>query len=279
MNCVHCATIRGAEAEAASYFFVDQGAFGAVEREAQLYEVYYDPSLTAIPLEQVCETFQCFIESVEEVDATFDYVTAANATWYPIDADSIRIIPVLDEQVDHDESKEILLRPGSGFGTGHHPTTRMLIAALTAFIRRTPATRTMWDIGTGSGILALIYQKLTQGSVKAWEYDRLAVENARENLRLNNLDIVLIDEPFSVELESPLLEDSPDIIVANLYSSLHMDFCDVYHRCLQPKGTLMISGILHSQWPELQHYFPAESWKPLAISRLGDWMAVSLMRT
>jgi ribosomal protein L11 methyltransferase len=278
MHCVHCAIIRGAEAESASYFFVQQGAFGAVEREAQLYEVYYDPLRTSTPLETLSESFQCFIESVEEIDASFDYVTAANATWYPIAADGIRIIPVLSEDVEHDASKDILIRPGSGFGTGHHPTTRMLISTLSDFIRRTPSSRTMWDIGTGSGILALIYRKLTRGSVKAWEYDVLAVENARENFRLNNEDIVLIEEPFSIELPSPSTEELPDIIVANLYSSLHIDFCKVYHRCLPSSGILMISGILHTQWSELQDYFPAELWKPIAISRLGDWMAASLMR-
>lgn len=279
MHAIHCAIIRGAEAEVASYCFIEHGAFGAVEREAQLYEVYYDPSQTATLLEQVCEAFQCSIESVGEIDTSVDYVTAANATWYPIDADGIRIIPVLNEHVGRNKSEDILIRPGSGFGTGHHPTTRMLISALTDFIRQTPSSRMMWDIGTGSGILALIYQKLTQGSVKAWEYDTLAVENAKENLRLNNADIVLIEEPFSIELSSPSLTDSPDIIIANLYSSLHMDFCSMYHRCLQPNGTLMISGILHTQWSELQHYFPAELWKPMAVSRLGDWMAASLMRT
>jgi ribosomal protein L11 methyltransferase len=278
MSCYQCAVISGVEAEAASYFFVQQGAFGAAEKSEQVYEVYYNPLQVAISLEELPESFQCVIERVEEVDASCDYVTAANATWYPIDVDGVRIIPVLNEYVDRTESKDILIRPGSGFGTGHHPTTRMLISALTDFIRRTPSSRTMWDIGTGSGILALIYQKLTQGSVKAWEYDTLAVENAKENLRLNNADIVLIEEPFSTELSSSSCKDSPDILVANLYSSLHMDFCSTYYRCLQPHGTLMISGILHTQWSELQNYFPDELWKPIAISRLGDWMAASLMR-
>ena len=132
----------------------------------------------------------------------------------------------------------VVVLPSTGFGTGHHQTTRLCLRLLQAI----PLTgRRVIDLGTGSGVLALAAWRLGAARVDAVDYDADALANARENLDLNGAGeaIVLRQADLAVDRLVPA-----DVVVGNLTGALLVAQAPVIVSLVGPGGTLVVSGIL-----------------------------------
>lgn len=87
-----------------------------------------------------------------------------------------------DYQASDDLEKLVYLNPGKAFGTGTHPTTRLTITAMETVMR---GGETVIDVGTGSGVLAIVAKLLGAKSVLATDIDEEAIDSAKTNLELN----------------------------------------------------------------------------------------------
>lgn len=140
----------------------------------------------------------------------------------------------------------LTLDPGVVFGTGTHPTTRDCLAALETLYGKTPI-ETVLDLGTGTGILAIAAACLGSRHVVAVDYNRLAVQTARHNIRLNRVG----DRVLPVQGRAEQLVASPaDLVIANIHY-------DVMQWLLQHPGFLekrhwILSGLLRSQSREVE---------------------------
>ena len=132
----------------------------------------------------------------------------------------------------------VVVLPSTGFGTGHHQTTRLCLRML----QDVPiAGRRVVDLGTGSGVLALAAWRLGAADVDAVDYDADALANARENLDLNGAGdaIALRQADLAVDRLAPA-----DIVVANLTGALLVAQAPVITALVRPGSTLIVSGIL-----------------------------------
>ncbi len=136
----------------------------------------------------------------------------------------------------------LIVEPGQGFGTGHHPTTRGALRALEELCAERTFRRGL-DVGTGSGILALAMCRLGVGEVRAVDIDPTALNNARENARLNRLEGCV---RFSA---SPLSRFGTrfDLVVANILSSTLIQLAPSLKRLLADDGRLVLGGILNRE--------------------------------
>jgi len=140
----------------------------------------------------------------------------------------------------------LLLDPGVVFGTGTHPTTRDCLAALETLYRGV-AIETVLDLGTGTGILAIAAAGLGSSRVAAVDFNRLAVQTARRNVRLNGAE----DRVLPVHGRAEQLVASPaDLLIANIHY-------DVMRKLLQTEGFKakphwVLSGLLRSQAREVE---------------------------
>jgi ribosomal protein L11 methyltransferase len=132
----------------------------------------------------------------------------------------------------------ITIYPSTGFGTGHHATTRLCLQLLQA---AAPAGGRVVDLGTGSGVLALAAWRLGATDVEAIDYDEDAVVNARENLRLNGAADAIVLRQADVRVESPA---PGDLVIANLTGALLISLAPAIIALVRPGGTLVISGFL-----------------------------------
>jgi ribosomal protein L11 methyltransferase len=132
----------------------------------------------------------------------------------------------------------VTIYPSTGFGTGHHQTTRLCLRLLQA---AEPAGKRVVDLGTGSGVLALTAWRLGAGEVEAIDYDEDAVDNARENLRLNGAGGAIVLRQGDVRVDAPA---PADLVIANLTGALLISLAPMLVSLVRPAGTLIISGFL-----------------------------------
>jgi ribosomal protein L11 methyltransferase len=155
-----------------------------------------------------------------------------------------------------------------GFGTGHHATTRLCLAALQ---RITLAGAFVLDVGTGSGILAIAAARLGAAGALGVDCDADAIHSANENLALNP-DASGIRFAVADLTATPL--PRADVITANLTGALLTRVAGVLLGALTPGGTLILSGILGTEELAVRRAFaPADDvWR----GQDQEWIALSL---
>jgi ribosomal protein L11 methyltransferase len=133
-------------------------------------------------------------------------------------------------------SKLVIIEPSRGFGTGHHQSTRLCIVLMQD---RQLQGRTMIDVGTGSGVLAITAAKLGAAYVSAIDVDPDAIENARENIVRN--DVSAIVEAHVRDVSEASLAPA-DIVTANLTGSLLERHAPHLGQLVKPAGALIVAG-------------------------------------
>jgi ribosomal protein L11 methyltransferase len=134
---------------------------------------------------------------------------------------------------------EIVIRPKMAFGTGHHATTYMMIAAM----QNLPLKHaTVFDYGCGTGILALLADMMGAKRVDAVDIEYPAYQNTLENALLNNCKQI---NTYHGGMDAlPEQEIAYDIILANINRNVILDSLASLYAKMKPAGVLLVSGIL-----------------------------------
>lgn len=131
---------------------------------------------------------------------------------------------------------EIIITPKMSFGTGHHATTYMMMQQMREIDFRGKA---VFDFGTGTGVLAILAEKLGSKTILAIDCDSWSIENAAENIKRNGctrIDLKLADTAAT--------NDDFDIILANINKNVILDNFQLLVEQLLPGGILLLSGLL-----------------------------------
>ena len=144
---------------------------------------------------------------------------------------------------------DIVIVPSMGFGTGHHVTTRLCLAALQTIDL---TGRDALDVGTGSGVLAMAADRLGAARALGIDSDADAIQSARENLDLNPETRHVTFE--TVDLAARALPLA-DVVTANLTGALLVRSADALRAAVRPGGTLILSGIQSPERDEVRQAF------------------------
>ncbi|MCX6115221.1 MAG: 50S ribosomal protein L11 methyltransferase [Proteobacteria bacterium] len=189
------------------------------------------------------EELGCDVLSREEV-LEKNWSAACPELWLPLEAGKLKIVPVESaedpRQVDSDALKII---PGLGFGTGHHATTRMILTLLSS-ISTSQTFSSVFDLGTGSGILAIAAAKLFNAQVIAIDNDPLAINNALDNISLNRVQELVHASTDPIQT----ITQSFPLILANLYGEALVTLSAEVTRLAAPGCVLILSGITELMW-------------------------------
>jgi ribosomal protein L11 methyltransferase len=164
----------------------------------------------------------------------------------------------------------VAIRPSMGFGTGHHATTRLCLAALQALEVK---ERTVIDVGTGSGVLAIAASLLGAVNVRGIDDDEDAIHAAWDNLALNPAAIVtlLVGDVRTTELEPA------DIVFGNLTGGLLMASASVVGTLAgKPHGRLILSGFQTAEEADVVASFTG--FTVVRRDQEDDWVCVTLAR-
>ncbi len=157
------------------------------------------------------------------------------------------------------------------FGTGHHDTTSQMMRYI---LQEDIAGKSVIDMGTGTGILAILASMRGASAVAAVEIDRPAYENALENAVINKTEINIIHGDASA-LEG--LEPA-DYLFANINRNIILEDMDRYTAALRPGGTMLLSGFYREDIPVVGKR-AAESGLTICDSKESNrWVAVRLLK-
>lgn len=183
-------------------------------------------------------------------------------------------------EVPADCAQRLVIRmdPGSAFGTGSHPTTRLCLQALEGMAPDLGGLRVA-DLGCGSGILGLAALRLGATSVAAVDTDSLAVRATAGNAQACGLEQRLQVRQGSVETLTELLESRPaDLLLCNILAPVIEALCPAFEAVLAPTGLGLLSGLLVSQEPRLRRALAAQGWRAALAARQSDWGLLTIRR-
>lgn len=164
----------------------------------------------------------------------------------------------------------IELDPGMAFGTGTHPTTTMCLRLMEQDLPKEGAS--VMDVGCGSGILSIGAALLGAVRVLAVELDPLALEVTSNNIIVNKLEDAIQVKQGNLTSE---IEESFDVIVANLTADLICRLSRMVNDQLNPGGRLIVSGILEEQSKRVEDCLNVAGFQVKSRLELDGWCAMS----
>ena len=164
----------------------------------------------------------------------------------------------------------IIINPKMSFGTGHHATTNMMIRQMRRIVF---SKKTVIDFGTGTGILAILAEKLGAASVVAIDNDDWSIQNASENLANNNCHVVQV-------LNAGILPPGPkvDIILANINKNVILDNFFTLIEKLHNGGILLLSGLLEEDELAIQEQVKNHSLRIVDKLVEKNWICMRILR-
>ena len=181
--------------------------------------------------------------------------------------EKIVVKPIWEEYEAKDGELVVDLDPGMAFGTGTHETTRMCIQALEKYVKE---ESTVFDVGCGSGILAIAAAKLGAKLAVGVDLDPVAVESSIENVGYNKLNNIEILHGNLVEV----IDGKSDIVVANILAEIICILTDDVKRVMKDGGVFITSGIIHDRVDMVCEKLEATGFEVIEKNRDGEWNCI-----
>lgn len=167
-----------------------------------------------------------------------------------------------NNQVEHD----IIITPKMSFGTGHHGTTYSVMQLMRGIDFK---GQSVFDFGTGTGLLAILAHKLGAGYVLGVDNDDWCIENASENIVVNNTQSIEIEKVNDANLNKKF-----NIIIANINKNIILDNLAFLAAATVPGGVVLLSGLLIEDEPEIEAACAALGWKHQETRTRNNWIAL-----
>lgn len=215
--------------------------------------------------------------TVEETE-DIDWINNWKQYFHQFYIDDILVIPSWEDVKAQDADKLVLhIDPGTAFGTGMHETTQLCIRQLRKFV--TPET-VLLDVGTGSGILAILALMFGAGKAVGTDLDPCAVEAVRENLEANGIAPGLFTMMTGNIISDKEIQDSVgyecyDIAVANILADVLVPLTPVVVNHLKKGGIYITSGIIDDKEETVVEAVKAAGLTVLEITYQGEWVSVT----
>ena len=241
-----------------AFFYADS------KNEAELFAQSYSESVHDNPIRSF---------TVSEVPEK-NWTLCSAELLQPLCVGGLTVSPISDISAlpaGNRKNGEIFIIPGMGFGTGHHPTTKTILALLQHDIVRDQSAAdsvSLLDFGTGSGLLAIAAQTLYPHiTISGVDNDAAAVDNAKENASLNDATDIVFSVGDSIKTEC-------DILLANIYAEALITFQTAMYDHLSASGVLILSGIMKEKLPLIDQAFTADRWNKVEQIVDQGWASI-----
>jgi ribosomal protein L11 methyltransferase len=164
----------------------------------------------------------------------------------------------------------ITINPKMAFGTGHHESTKLAMVEMEKIVK--PGMHVL-DLGTGSGILAILANQLGAESVLGVDNDMEAIKNSTENMALNNITAGI--QFGYAELEQVTPSDY-DVVVANINKNVLLQYASLLPDYIKLGGNLILSGILLRDEISITQQYRSHGFAIKKRNAMKDWLSLVL---
>jgi ribosomal protein L11 methyltransferase len=163
----------------------------------------------------------------------------------------------------------IVITPKMSFGTGHHATTVLMMEEL---FERDLVGKSVLDFGTGTGILAILAEKLGAARILAIDNDDWSIANTTENTAGNGC----------TQIQARLAETTPtdetfDFVLANINRNVILDHAGLLPQILSPGGCLILSGLLTEDLEEIRKAFSNAPLREISHAVRNKWLRITYL--
>ncbi len=260
-------------------FFVEEKEDGSLEVNGRPS----DKDTVIGQIKQELEGLRLFMEigegsvSVGETE-DIDWINNWKQYFHQFYIDDLLVIPSWEEVRAEDRSKKILhIDPGTAFGTGMHETTQLCIRQIKKYL--TPEAELL-DVGTGSGILAIIALMYGAKHAVGTDLDPCAADAVAQNMEANGID----GESFRMMIGNIITDrdvqeqvgyECYDIVVANILADVLVQLTPVIVRQMKKGGIYITSGIIDTKEQVVRDAVEAAGLKILEATYQGEWVSVT----
>lgn len=199
-----------------------------------------------------------------------------NAEWEreyePIEVASQVRVRASFHQKDARFRYDIVINPKMSFGTGHHETTAMMLEQQLGV---PVAGKTVLDVGSGTGILAIVAAKMGAAAVLAFDVEEWAVENARENADINHCPQIAVFQGTIADVDPA---SRYDVVLANINRNVLLTEIPTYVALLNPGGHLLVSGFYDFDAPDIQVVAESVGLRLEGQLQKNQWMCLRFVK-
>lgn len=164
---------------------------------------------------------------------------------------------------------EIIITPKMSFGTGHHATTYLMLEAMKGLSMK---GKSVFDFGTGTGVLAILAEKMGASEIEAIDIDEWSIENGKENLTQNLSKKILLYKSGQIATAGKF-----DIILANINRNIILQQMESMMAHLSPGGTIVLSGLLTSDEGVITAKAENVALKLLSSNERNSWICLQFV--
>ncbi|MCI8896512.1 MAG: 50S ribosomal protein L11 methyltransferase, partial [Lachnospiraceae bacterium] len=218
--------------------------------------------------------------SVSETE-DIDWINNWKQYFHQFYIDDLLVIPSWEEVREEDRGKKILhIDPGTAFGTGMHETTQLCIRQIRKYLT---AETELLDVGTGSGILAILALMYGAKHAVGTDLDPCAVEAVAQNREANGI----AEESFRMmigniitdqEVQAQVGYECYDIVVANILADVLIPLTPVIIHQMKKGGVYITSGIIDTKEQAVREAVEAAGLKILEVTYQGEWVSITAQK-
>lgn len=207
-----------------------------------------------------------------------DWINNWKQYFHQFTIDDLLVIPSWEEVKEEDRDKKILhIDPGTAFGTGMHETTQLCIRQIWKHL--TPGAELL-DVGTGSGILAILALLYGAGHALGTDLDPCAVDAVAQNMQANGIakrdfELLIGNIITQREIQDKAGFEKYDIVTANILADVLVPLTPVITPCLKKGGVYITSGIIEGKEGLVTKACEAAGIKVLEVTAQGEWRSVT----
>ena len=272
---------EGPEDDGIAYlsFFVEEKEDGSLEVMGERTDadtVLGNVNRELDELRQFCDIGEGSVTVGETED--IDWINNWKQYFHQFYIDDILVIPSWEEVKAEDGDRMTLhIDPGTAFGTGMHETTQLCIRQLRKYV--VPGARLL-DVGTGSGILAILSLMFGAGHAVGTDLDPCAAEAVEQNCRANGIDPSRFEMMIGNIITDRAVQDRVghgcyDIVVANILADVLVALTPVIVDQLREGGIYITSGIIDDKEETVTEAVKAAGLEVLEVTYQGEWVSVT----
>lgn len=259
--------IESSGQEQSSFFIatLDKNGYTGFLEEINCLKAYIPAAnFQPVVVAELCSSQGCSF-SIKHIEPT-NWNERWESSFHPVYVENFAVISATFHAPVKEVTHEIIINPKMSFGTGHHATTFLMIQQMQKLELR---NKRVLDFGTGTGILAILADKMGASYTLAIDNDRWSIENAKENLLLNHTAGVQLETaaypPDNVQF---------DLIFANINRSVLLKFIPTLSKNLSIAGSVLISGFLKEDQDLLIQAAKDANLSMVTILHKDEWLSI-----